>query len=287
MICQAALVIAEYLTEAPYRFSITFGRDKFEDFWGATAENAQILAERRKWLGADKALYLAALPGANDLLEEAAAIGMASRTLAANQFMAGPERTTAREDARPPADLLSALGQNWEPDFLVLRKEPEAVRLVAGCVCFPSSWSLDEKIGKPIEAIHEIVPALNATIGTQIRTFLERIKPGVSWTRNNWGLSSSPEWNQHPTRNTPRLDDGVELDEVFFRVEEQSLVALPKNNGILFGIRLKVIPLVGYAGSSEGLKLAELLDTMPEPMAQYKGLSRARHRIAQLLHGGK
>ena len=276
MICQSALVIAEYLTEAPYRFSITFGREKFEDFWGATAENAQILAERRKWLDADEARYLAALPEARELLEEAAAIGIASGTLAENQFMTGP-----------PADRLRVLGKNWEPDFLVLRREPEAVRLVAGCVCFPSSWSLDEKIGKPIEAIHEIVPALNATIGTQIRTFLERIKPGVSWTRNNWGLSRSLEWNQHPTRDIPRLDEGVGLDEVFFRVEEQSLVALPKSNGILFGIRLKVIPLAGCDGSIEGLKLAELLETMPEPMAQYKGLSRARHRIAQLLRGGK
>jgi hypothetical protein len=269
-------VIAEFLTEAPYRFSITFGREKFEDFWGATAENEEILAERRKWLEADEARYLAVLPEAKELLEEAAAIGMASGTLAKDQSTAGP-----------PADLLRALGQNWEPDFLVLRKEPQAVHLVAGCVCFPSSWSLDEKIGKPIEAIHEIVPAMNATIGTQIRIFLERIKPGVSWTRNNWGLSRSPEWNQHPTKNVPRLDEGVGLNEVFFRVEEQSLVALPKCNGILFGIRLKVIPLAGYEGSSEGLKLAELLDTMPEPMAQYKGLSRARRRIAQSLRGGK
>lgn len=269
-------MIAAYLTEAPYRFSITFGREKFGDFWGATAENGQILAERRKWLAADEARYLAVLPEAKEPLEEAAAVGISSGTLARDQSAVGP-----------PADLLRVLGQSWEPDFLVLGREPEAVRLVAGCVCFPSSWSLDEKIGKPIEAIHGIVPALNATIGTQIRTFLERIKPGVSWTRNNWGLSRSPEWNQHPTRNTPRLDEGVGLNEVFFRVEEQSLVALPKSNGILFGIRLKVIPLAGYEGSSEGLKLAELLETMPEPMAQYKGLSRARLRIAQYLRGGK
>lgn len=272
-------MIADYLTEAPYRFSIAFGREKFEDFWGAMPSNAAILAERRRWLAADEARYLAALPEAGELLKEAAEIGVASGSLTKHQFPA--------IQTKAPADLLRTLGQNWEPDFLVLRREPAAVRLVAGCVCFPSSWSLGEKIGKPIEAIHEIVPTLNATIGTQIRTFLERIKPGVSWTRNNWGLSRSPEWNQHPTRNTPRLDESVGLDEVFFRVEEQSLVALPQSNGILFGIRLKVIPLAGYEGSSEGLKLAELLDTMPEPMAQYKGLSLARHRTAQLLRGGK
>ena len=73
------------------------------------------------------------------------------------------------------------------------------------------------------------------------------------------------------------------LDEVFFRVEEQSLGALPRSRGVLFGIRLKVIPLAGYAGTSEGLKLAELLESLPEAMAQYKGLNRARARIIELL----
>ncbi len=207
------------------------------------------------------------------MLEEACEIGTASGTLPHND-------SNAKSQGRA-----RHLGDNWEPDWLVLRREPDAVRLVAGCVCFPSSWSLEEKIGKPIEAIHEIVPALNATIGTQIRTFLERIKPGISWTRNNWGLSRSAEWNQHPTRGTPRLDELVPLEEVFFRVEEQSLVALPKSDGILFGIRLKVVSLAGYEGSSEGLKLASLLETMPGPMAEYKGLTRARQRIVGLLRG--
>jgi dimethylamine monooxygenase subunit A len=272
------MVIAEYLAEAPYRFSIAFGREKFEDFWDATAENARILTERRKWLAQDEAKYLAVLPEAEELLDEAMELGRTSWTLGVTK------REEARREPRP-TQTARFLGENWEPDFLVLKREPGAVRLVAGCVCFPSSWSLDEKIGKPIEAIHEVVPALNASIGTQIRTFLERIKPGVSWTRNNWGLSRSAEWNQHPTRGTPRLDQTVHLDEVFFRVEEQSLVALPKSSGILFGIRLKVIPLKGYEESSEGFNLAELLESMSEPMAQYKGLSQARGQIARLLRG--
>jgi dimethylamine monooxygenase subunit A len=273
-------VIAQFLTDAPYRFSIAFGREKFQDFWGATVGHSQILTDRRKLLAHDHAKYLAALPEAAMALAEAEQIGHDSKTL--------PEDLRATSEHSPsPTGKARFLGENWEPDYLVLRREPEAVRLVAGCVCFPSSWSLEEKIGKPIEMIHEVVPALNATLGTQIRTFLERIKPGVSWTRNNWGLSRSAEWNQHPARKIPRLDDGVTLDEVFFRVEEQSLVALPQSNGVLFGIRLKVIPLAGNERTDQGLKLAELLETMPEALAHYKGLSHARGRIARLLRGGK
>jgi hypothetical protein len=77
----------------------------------------------------------------------------------------------------------------------------------------------------------------------------------------------------------------VPLDQVCFRVEEQSLVALPQGNGILFGIRLVIFPLQPYAGTPEGAKLAEALETMPELMAHYKGLASARSRLVQLLRG--
>ena len=268
-------MIAEYLLESPYRFSIAFGRGRFQDFWGATAGNQSILAERRRWLAEDQERYFAVLPGTEPLLEEARELGVKAQIL-------------PRRDGRTPSDPLSIareLGENWEPDFLVLKRESGVARLVAGCVCFPSSWSLEEKIGRPIEEIHGVVPGLNTALGPQIATFLDRIKPGVSWTRNNWGLSRSPEWNQHPARRTPRLDERVTLDQVYFRVEEQSLVALPKSRGVLFGIRLKVTPLAGISGLPEAKMLAQLLETMPEEMAKYKGLYQARERIVALLKG--
>lgn len=255
---------------------MAFGRGRFEDFWGATAENERILAERRRWLRQDPAKYLAVLPEAADLLTEADELGRTHETL--------PPMIPASTPAVPEQRSTGLkMGENWEPDWLILKREGGVARLLAGCVCFPSSWSLEEKIGRPIEEIHGVVPDLNATVGKQIGIFLERIKPGISWTRNNWGLSRSPEWNQHPGRRTPRLDSTVTLDEVFFRVEEQSLVALPRTEGILFGIRLKVFSLAGYPGTEAGLRLAQALETMPEAMAQYKGLATARARIAGLL----
>lgn len=229
------------------------------------------------------------------MLDEMAELGWASGTLGEGRIvnLGAEERrsqTAATGDGLTPGlpaeakvGLARWVGQNWEPDWLILRREEGAARLVAGCVCFPSSWSLEEKIARPIEEIHGVVPGLNASVGKQIGTFLDRIKPGVSWTRSNWGLSRSAAWNQHPSRKTPRLDETVALNEVFFRVEEQSLVSLPRTNGILFGIRLKVFPLEGYERTKDGSKLIQHLQTMPEPMAQYKGLSSARSRIIQLL----
>jgi hypothetical protein len=264
-------VLAQYLPDGAYHFSMAFRRGTFSEFWGATQENADILHERRRWLSDDESRYLAFTPSAHELLEEAIRLGRENGTL-----------------PQPPGHLPSRarwLGEHWEPDYLLLEKTAGEPRLVCGCVCFPSSWALEEKIGRPISEIHDVVPALNATIGRQIHTFLARLRPGVSWLRSNWGLSRSPERNQHPARRIPRLDPLVPLDQVYFRVEEQSLVALPQGNGILFGIRLVIFPLQPYAGTPEGAKLAEALETMPELMAHYKGLASTRTRLVQLLRG--
>jgi hypothetical protein len=159
------------------------------------------------------------------------------------------------------------------------------IRLWGGCVCFPSSWNLQEKIGRPIEVIHGVVPGLNGQIGPQIHAFLSRLKPGVAWHRTNWGLSSSPELNQHPARQLPSLDGAsVTAAAVWFRVEHQALVALPRTGGILFGIRVSVHPLNELKSERiAAARLVRALRTMPEAVACYKGLATARAALIRLL----
>jgi hypothetical protein len=267
-------VLENYFAEGAYRFQMQFGRGTFTEFYAPTEDHAAIQCERRESLKATPERYLVTVPQGESLLTEAFETAEESGTIPPAE-LPGTFHETARY-----------LGEHWEPDYLLLTREDNVIRLVCGCVCFPSSWSVEEKIGRPIEEIHEIVPGLNSSIGRQIHTFLERLKPGVSWTRSNWGLSRSPERNQHPLRKLPRLDSNVGLNEVFFRVEEQSLVALPRTNGILFGIRIKVFPLRNFIGQPAAAKLKLALETMPEPMAQYKGVASARNRVIQLLDLG-
>lgn len=263
--------LADLFADEDYRFQMGMRRGSPAEFFQPTAQHDAIVAERQRWLRSEPEKYSALLPEGVAPLEECLSLARAWGTISSNAACGGCVQ----------------LGETWEPDFLMLK--PDAAgkfQLVGGCLCFPSSWSLAEKIGRPLEFIHGPVPGLNAQLGRSIDSFLSRLTPGVAWLRHNWGLSRSPELNQHPSRALPRLDDSVSLAEVWLRVEQQALVALPQSRGVLFGIRVTSHALAEVKRDVTATeRLARALRTMPEPMAAYKGIAPARARIMALLGG--
>ena len=298
--------MTEVFPDEDYRFHLRFERGGFAEFFRPTAESGNLLAERRRWLHTAPQTYAALLPDGIPLLEETIDLGLTEQTLPAGfaspqtPIQQPPTSNLQPATGRPPPatrpptpdttptlhhSTLLDLGAAWEPDFLLLKPDSAGrIILVAGCVCFPSSWSLAEKIGQPMEMIHGVVPGLNPAIGNQIQGFLTKLRPGVAWLRANWGLTRSAELNQHPERKLSRLDSNVRLDEVWLRIERQILAALPKNNGVLFAIRIATHPLAEIQQNPQiAPRLRRALETMPEPMAQYKGIASARATIISLL----
>lgn len=221
---------------------------------------------------------MALLPGAEPLLAETIALGRKWN----------PENPLLGIGDNPYFSCLG-LGLTWEPDFLLLKQDATDGRfhLLGGCVCFPSSWRFEEKVGKPLEVIHTPVPHLNEQLASPIHNFLSRIKPGAAWCRANWGLSRSPELNQHPARGLPKLRPPLREDEVWLRVEDQALVALPESRGVLFGIRMTVIPLAEVKRHPIAARgLARALRTMPDAMLDYKSLLVAKGELLRLLAVG-
>ena len=267
-----AMTLAELFPETDYRFQLRFERGEPADFFAASPNRDELISERRHWLHSAPQTYAALLPRGDALLEEAAELAGVW-----NGFVL-PNPATAWQKCL-------ALGEFWEGDYLLLKCDDDGeIRLYGGCLCFPSSWRLSDKVGKPIQFIHGPVPKLNQSIGQGIHKFLAALKPGIASLRHNWGLARSPELNQHPDRAIPRLDAGVSADEVWLRVEHQALVALPKSRGILFGIRVVNHPLSEVKSDSvAAARLCRALETMPEEMARYKGLATARERIMRLL----
>lgn len=262
---------ADLFPAGDFAFHMKFRRGEIAPFY-RNQDDASVLAERRKWLSQAPDKYAGALTGAEELLGEAVEL--------ANSF--GLQVGWGSN----ALETMLNLGKVWEPDLLLMKAPSMAAQpeLLAGAVCFPSSWALEEKMGKGLDVIHGPVPTLNEQFANPVQQFLSRMKPGISWERINWGLSRSPELNQHPGRGLPRLDATVTLDEVWFRAEYQSLVSLPKSGGVMFGIRLVIEPLTALLSDVEFVEgLRKAARTMPEPIARYKGLLPARDRLLELI----
>jgi hypothetical protein len=170
------MTLSDIIPDSDYRFQMRLEPMALGQFFGPTDEHERLIGERRYWLAAAAHTYAALSPDGPVLLAETLEL------LETPEITAGIVQNSAETDWERCVNL----GQQLEPDFLLLRSSADSdIRLCGGCVCFPSSWSLAEKLGHPIEFIHGVVPGLNTQIGDQIRTFLIKLKPGLAWTRTN------------------------------------------------------------------------------------------------------
>ena len=117
-------------------------------------------------------------------------------------------------DARPALEAIAAQaaaeGLGWHPDgdiplelafeedFAVL--EGEGGTLPWLCVCVPSAWAPEEKLGLDFAAVHAPV-ADNAALLAASRQLVQLATGGDRWERFVWTLSPSPRYDQHPRRH--------------------------------------------------------------------------------------
>jgi hypothetical protein len=254
------------------RYRFEFGVRRGDDRWFVPTPDSPVLAERRRWLAQTEVpVCFWPAEGAPELEDSLALFPEEWR----RSLPSGGE------------NRLRALAAAWEPDFVLLRRDAEdEFRMAAGSVCFPSSWAPEEKLGQTVEAIHGPVPTLNADLGPRIRTFLAKLPSGSVFERENWGLSVVPERNLHPRRRLPRLEPAAAVDQVWLRVEHQAFRALPRSGGLLFVIHLTVHPLTEVL-ADPGVREAfrQMLETMPDAIAEYKGIQPARAALLRGLAG--
>ena len=241
---------------ADFRLPIGLRPGNATQFWSRWDLTGTVLAERRRWLMRHPDHFAACLPEGE---------------LGQREALEYIQASAGAEDSESDWVLLSG-DRDREPTVL------------AGQVVFPSQWSLPEKLGLPISAVHAPVPGLQKAIGPSIDTILARLQVGSGWIRENWGFSASDELNYHPSRNLPQLTAGARLETTWIRLETQFLTRLPQTQGVLFGIRVHPYRLDEVAAiPAVGERIAHALRTMPEAMVAYKGLSAVRPTLIKLL----
>ena len=184
-----------------------------------------------------------------------------------------------------------------QEDLILMRRDDSGWRLAAGSLCFPSSWSLTEKFGRPLQQIHAPVPGFGP--GTRSADLINRMFDGVQGQaveRYNWSIQADDAL-YHPLSNVERIDrasnrptrfpDGDINAHAFIRVERQTLRKLPVSHDILFTIRIHLDPLKVLARHPDratlAVSFAAQLQALDQAQLDYKGLTADRDRLAQSL----
>lgn len=176
-----------------------------------------------------------------------------------------------------PLALASLLVQE---DLVLMRKKPSGWNLVAASLCFPSSWNLAEKFGKPLHDIHQPVPGANERLDPMITRIFDNLKTDLPVWRENWSIYADDEL-RHSTGENSRYKDGEygKSDEpAFIRREYQTLHRLPESQDILFTIKILVEPLSVLEEQDNPGEIASHLlkqiDALSEAQKAYKGFNQ-------------
>lgn len=203
-------------------------------------------------------------------------------------------RTVRLADAdEPPLRCAARLVQE---DLVIMRRAADGWRLVAGSLCFPSSWSLREKFGHPLQDIHRPVPGFgpdtrNAML---IDRIFDKLAVDQPVERMNWSLQDDPDLH-HPLSNADKTRRGFETpirfadpgSTGFIRVERQTLRKLPLSGDIVFTIRIHLDAIGTLSRQPDRARLASSLAAqlagLDDGQIAYKGLSAERDRVVETL----
>jgi dimethylamine monooxygenase subunit A len=140
-----------------------------------------------------------------------------------------------------PALLIAA--QLVQEDLLLLDRPEGAAEhvLVAGAACFPASWTLSQKLGRPMGAIHSPVDRYNASIAARVERVAQSLRVGEPVWRANVLCYNDPELHQPRQEYEDRPFNG-DLP-VWVRVERQTLLRLAQPGPVVFTIHTYLLPL--------------------------------------------
>lgn len=191
-------------------------------------------------------------------------------------------RAVALEGKEAPLVTAARLVQE---DLCLMRRGTGGWRLAAGVLCFPSGWSLADKIGRGLGAIHAPVPGFAGKMDALVTRIFDNLRDGAPLVRFNWSIYGNGDLRQAPGGTPARM--GNNAAGAHIRVERQTLTLLPVSGDILFTIRIHTDAISRLEGHARGPELASGLRAqllgLDAAQAEYKGLAGAREELALAL----
>jgi len=142
---------------------------------------------------------------------------------------------------QPP---LLAAGRLVQEDLLILTRDQNdasAPHILTGAfLAFPASWTLSQKIGRPLGDIHIPVARYDAAMAARVEKVLRLLRPGEPVWRANYLRYNDPELHQPRLEGEHRPFDPS--GPCWVRVERQTLTRLPRTGAVVFTIHTYLAP---------------------------------------------
>ncbi len=136
---------------------------------------------------------------------------------------------------------MGTLARLVQEDLCLMQRRGDEHVLAGAALCFPASWTLTEKLGRPMVSIHLPVEEYDATLARRVQRLLDGVRDGAPLWRSNALWYDDPALYQPRAENAPRPETPVAASFGYLRSERQCLVRLPQSNAVAFSIHTYVL----------------------------------------------
>lgn len=128
---------------------------------------------------------------------------------------------------------LITLGRLVQEDICILQEEGAEYCLTGAILCFPASWTLAQKIGRPMMGIHRPVDSYTEDLGKRVHRMFAALRPDQGLWRMNYMTYETADLHYPRLEHDPRPPSQT---RPFVRAERQCLIRLPRTRAVVFSI---------------------------------------------------
>jgi Haem-dependent oxidative N-demethylase, alpha subunit-like len=186
---------------------------------------------------------------------------------------------------------LMAAARLVQEDLAVLQRVDGSWVLTAGAVCFPTHWTVTDKIGLSVADIHSPVAHYEEELRERVDRFHDRLSPDHSVWRRNWFVLATNELHLPDREDVFHARHAVKTiapdgSPLWIRSERQTLRRLPATDAIVFTIRVQQAPLgVLLERRDLAIKMLRATQSWDEPKRAYTSTGGVLDRLIEWLDG--
>jgi dimethylamine monooxygenase subunit A len=173
-------------------------------------------------------------------------------------------------------------------DLVIIAQVEGQWKNTACCLCNPTFFSAQDAYGKSLALLHEPVPDGDFGLAARIGRVFTNLAPDTILERHNWTVQWSDA--RYTPDGTPlraaaaQADTAQASDNLFLRVERQTIRKLPQTGAVLFTIRIRLTKLTDLLVYNDyNTAFAQAWKTAPQNVRDYKKWAVLERHVAAVL----